>query len=323
MKIIILDGFLIEYGGIGWDEISHCGEVTAYPDTTTAEDAAKRIGSAEAAFTNRCPLSEETFSRCPSLRFIGTFGTGYDCVDINAAKRHGITVCNIPAYGKGAVAQMALALLMEICRHTSLFDSYMKSKGWNDYADQNICDIPQRELNGKTIGILGMGDIGYAVARIAMAMDMQVLAFRRNPDPSLECEQLKFVSLDELFSQSDIISINCPLTEQTRGIICKRNIDKIKDGAIIINTSRGAIFNESDVVSALDSGKLYAVGSDVFPIEPTGKGSSLVNHPRCLATPHVAWMPSETRQRVISISAANLKAFLAGKPQNAVVNPNK
>ena len=177
------------------------------------------------------------------------------------------------------------------------------------------------ELTGKTIGILGMGDIGYAVAKIAMAMDMKVLAYRRRPDPSLENEQLRFVDLDTLLRESDILSLHCPLTDETRGMINREALAKMKDGAILINTGRGAVLEEAAVVEALDSGKLYAVGADVFSGDPCGRDNPLANHPRCIATPHVAWTPAETRDRVIAIAGENLAAFLANRPQNVVNAP--
>ncbi|HWP50335.1 MAG TPA: NAD(P)-dependent oxidoreductase [Clostridia bacterium] len=319
MKIVVTDDFFVDFGGISWQPIEQYGEVFRYADTTDEDDAIVRIGNADVVFINRCRITEQVMAQCPNIIYIGTFGTGVDGVDLAAAHKYGITVCNIPGYGKNAVAQMALALLFEISRNVSLFDRKMKAQGWNSTTDDWLRTIPQMELGGKTIGIIGMGDIGYAVARVAMAMDMQVLAYRRRPDLALACEQLRFCDLEDLLSHSDIISIHCPLTDETRGMVDAAAIAKMKDGTILINTARGAVLCENDVVDALNSGKLYAVGADVFATEPPGNENALANHPRCIATPHVAWMPQQTRQRVIDISGENLRLFLAGNPQNVVV----
>lgn len=318
MKIVVTDDFFVDFGGISWQPLEQLGEVLRYPDTMSADDAIARIGDAEAVFINRCRITGQVIQQCRNIRYIGTFGTGVDGVDLAAARKHGITVCNIPGYGKNAVAQMALALLFEIARNTSLFDRQMKAQGWNSVSDNWLRTIPQIELGGKTIGIIGMGDIGYAVARVAMAMDMQVLAYKRRPDPALACDQLRFCGLDVLLENSDVISIHCPLTDETRGMIDAAAIAKMKDGAILINTARGAVLCESDIVDALNSGKLYAVGADVYAMEPPGRDNALARHPRCIATPHVAWMPQQTRQRVIDISGENLRGFLTGIPQNVV-----
>ena len=228
-------------------------------------------------------------------------------------------VCNTPGYGRGAVAQMAAALLFAAARNVNVFDHYIKANGWSDPSDSNLCAVRQMELTGKTLGIIGLGDIGYAFARIAMAMDMNVLAYRRAPDLTLESEQLHYTDLDTLLRQSDIISVHCPLNEHTRRLINAEAIGKMKDGAILINTSRGAVLDEPAVLAALDSGKLYAAAVDVFAQEPCGKNYPLACHPRCIATPHVAWMPLETRQHIIDMAGEALRAFLAGSPVYRVV----
>ena len=317
MKIVVLDGYLVGVGGQDWSPLSRLGEFIYHEMTTGADDVAARIGDADIILTNRCPITAETIETCPNLKQIVSFGTGYNQIDLDAANKRNIVVCNIPGYGRGAVAQMAIALLFAIVRKVDVFDHYVKTTGWRESIDPAICAIPQFELTGKTIGIVGMGDIGYAVARMAMAMDMQVLAYQRNPKRELECEQLRFCSLEELLTQSDIISLHCPLTDQTRGLIGGDAIARMKDGAILLNTARGPVVDEDAVIAALDSGKLYAYGTDVFCSEPCGD-SPIVHHPRCVATPHVAWMPVETRARVIQIAANNVSAFLSGKRLNTV-----
>ena len=320
MKIVVLDGYLVGVGGLDWSPVSKLGQLVYHDMTTAADDVAGRIGDADVAMTNRCPVTGETIDRCPNLKLIVSFGTGYNQIDLEAATARGIRVCNIPGYGRGAVAQMTIALLMAIVRNTAAFDHDLKTRGWNQSVDPAICSIRQFELTGKTIGIVGLGDIGYAVARVCMAMDMNVLACQRHPRPELEGPQLQFTSLDTLLAQSDIISLHCPLTDQTRGLIGREAIAKMKPGAILLNTSRGAVLDEDAVVDALNSGKLYAVGADVFAAEPCGKDQPLAAHPRCIATPHVAWSPEETRARVIQIAADDIKAYLAGETLNEV-NP--
>jgi len=317
MKITVLDGYLVGVGGQDWSPLSSLGEFVYYEMTTGADDVAARIGDADVILTNRCPISAETIAQCPNLKLIHSFGTGYNQIALDAANERGIVVTNTPGYGRGAVAQMAVALLFAIVRRVDLFDRYVKTTGWRESIDPNICTIRQFELTGKTIGILGMGDIGYAVARVAMAMDMNVLAYQRNPRRELECDRLRYCSLEELLSASDIISVHCPLTDQTRGLVNAQAIDSMKEGVIILNTARGPVVDEQAMIAALDSGKVYAYGTDVFADEPCGD-SAIAHHPRCVATPHVAWMPEETRARVIRISADNIRAFLKGEKLNVV-----
>lgn len=318
MKIVVLDGYLVGFGGRDWTPVSQYGEYVYYDMTTGEDDIAAHIGNADIVLTNRCPIDRETIEHCPNLKLIHSCGTGYNQIDLDAATERGIVVCNTPGYGRGAVAQMAIALLFAIVRQVSVFDDYMKTVGWSEAIDPNICAIRQFELTGKTIGIVGLGDIGYAVARVAMAMDMKVLAYQRTPRPELECDQLRFTDLDTLLRESDIISIHCPLTEQTRGMLNAESFAKMKDGAILINTARGAVVEEDAALAALNSGKLYAMGTDVFHSDPCGRDNALARHPRCVATPHIAWMPEETRDRVIQIAGENIAAFLAHKPVNVV-----
>lgn len=315
MKILIADGFLVNAGGVSWKPLEEIGELIYY-DNTTPEQLAERVKGVDAVFINRVRFPAEVFQYANRLKMIGTFGTGVDYIDCKAAREHGVTVCNIPGYGRGAVAQHAVALMFEICRRTSFFNDFMKRSGWVNPIEPDVSNIRQTELTGKTLGIIGMGDIGYAIARVAMALDMKVLAYRRTPVPEWECDQLKFVALDTLLADSDIISTNCALTDQTRHIIDKQSIAKMKDGVILLNVSRGALFNTADVVEALDSGKVYMAGVDVFDPEPCGKDHPLATHPRCVASPHVAWSPVETRQNLIYRSAQNLRALLDGAPLN-------
>lgn len=318
MKIVVLDGYLVGFGGVDWSSLSRWGEFVYYDMASDEGDIAGHIGDAEIVCSNRCPLSAETIDACPNLKLIHSFGTGYSQIDLEAAARRGITVCNTPAYGRGAVAQMAAALMFAAARNVAAFDHYVKTVGWEHSVDPNICAIEQMELTGKTLGIVGMGDIGYALAKIAMAMDMRVLAYRRRPDPALESELLQFTDLDSLLRSSDIVSLHCPLTPQTQGMINRAAIAKMKDRAILINTGRGAVVEQEAVLEALNSGKLYVYATDVFREEPCGRDNPLALHPRCIATPHVAWAPTETRQKIVDIAGENVRAFLAGQPVNVV-----
>lgn len=315
MKIVVTDAFLVNAGGVSWDPMRKFGEVVLYDDTLP-EEVIGRVCDAGAILTNRVKITREIIAASPNLKMIGVFGTGVDHIDCEAAREYGVAVCNVPGYGRGAVAQMAIALMFEVARNTSKFNEFIKTQGWTNPIEPVAANIRQMELTGKTIGIIGMGDIGYAVAKVCMAMDMKVLANRRTPKKELECDQLKFVDLDTLYRESDIISIHCPLTDETRGMINRESIAKMKDGVVLINVGRGPLFNTADVVEALDSGKIYAAGVDVFDPEPCGKDHPLANHPRCVASPHVAWSPIETKQRIIDTQARNLESVLAGKPQN-------
>jgi len=318
MKISVLDGFLVNPGDISWDPIASQGEFELH-QFTDAADVIAHIGNAEAVYTNRCVIDAAAMEACPNLKYINSFGTGFNMIDIREAERRGIAVCNVPAYSTHAVAQMAAALLLQIACNTAVFDDYIKNIGWVKPIDPDLTAIPQMELAGKTIGIIGLGDIGGNMARIAVALGMKVIAYRRNPDPKMENENLKFVSLDELYANADVISIHCPLNDDSRGMIDDAAIAKMKDGVILINTARGAILDDAAVVRALDSGKIYAVGSDVWAPEPWGKDHILATHPRCVATPHMGWAPKETRERVIRYCAENLAAFLKGEKQNRIV----
>lgn len=317
MKIAVLDGFLVNPGDISWEPIAGQGEFVLH-DETDACDTVCHIGDANAVYTNRCNITAQVMDACPKLKFISTFGTGFNMIDIEAAKARGITVSNVPAYSTYAVAQMAAAHLLQIANNTARFDAYLKEKGWESSLDGNLTAIPTMELNGKTLGVLGLGNIGRNMARICRALGMNIIAYRRHMDKADE-DGIPFVSLDELYAKSDVISIHCPLNDDSRGMINAAAIGKMKDGVIIINTARGAVLNDEDVAAALDSGKIYALGTDVFAPEPCGKDHILARHPRCVATPHMGWAPKETRERLIGLCAANLKAFIDGNPINRIV----
>ena len=317
MNIVILDEYLVCRGNLDFEALRQFGEVVSYPATARGE-AAERIGDAEAVFLNRVVIDREVLSRCPNLRFIGITATGYNMIDLEAAGEFGVTVCNVPAYSTEAVAQLTFALLLEIACGVSTLSAHVHAGNWRSPLDPFVAEHRSFELCGKTMGIVGMGDIGYRVAQLANAFGMDVLGYRRHPDRSLERENLHFCDLDDLLERSDVVSVHCPLTSETRGLIGERELARMKDGAVLLNTSRGPVLNEAAVAAALDSGKLYAAGLDVLSSEPPKEDNPLARHPRCVVTPHVAWTPRETRARLIGVCVENLRCFLEGRPQNVV-----
>ena len=317
MKIVILDGYTENPGDLSWEGFEQLGELTVYDRTslTDAEEAIARIGEAEVVLTNKTPLTRDILSACPSVRYIGLLATGYNVVDIVAAKEKEITVCNIPTYGTSAVAQMVFALLLEICHHVGEHSQAVLNGDWTNCADFCFWNYPLIELMDKCIGIIGFGRIGQNTAQIAQAFGMKVLAYDEHVIE--EAKGLgEYVSLDELLSQSDVISLHCPLFPSTAGIINKDNISKMKDGVIIINTSRGPLIVEQDLADALNAGKVYAAAVDVVSTEPIKADNPLLMAKNCIITPHIAWAPKESRKRLMDIAVDNLKAFLDGKPVN-------
>ncbi len=244
--------------------------------------------------------------------------TGYNVVDVEAAKQKGIPVCNVPVYGSDVVGQFAIALLLEVAHNIGHHSRRVQEGAWSTSVDWCFWDTPQIELSGKTMGIIGYGNIGRTTGRIAQAMNMNVLAFDGYQDKSLENDKMRYVSLDELFKESDVIVLHCPLFPETKEIIRKENIDKMKNGVIIINNSRGPLINEKDLAEALNSGKIYAAGLDVLSVEPMEKDSPLATAKNCYITPHISWAAREARARIMACAAENLKEFTNGTPQNVV-----
>ena len=317
MKIIILDGYTENPGDLSWDEFAALGDLTVY-DRTAQEDAAARIGDAEVVFINKVRLTDEIFAACPNLKLVSILATGYNIVDLAAAKRRGITVCNVPGYSTRAVVQMTFALLLEICQQVGLHSGAVHTGRWQTCPDFCFWDRPLIELDGKTMGIVGYGAIGSAVGTVAQALGMKLLVTARHEKPVPE--GARFVSLPELLAQSDVVSLHCPQTAENARMIDAGALAQMKDGAILLNTARGGLLDEQAVADALRSGKLLAAGMDVVSAEPIRADNPLLTAPNCFLMPHIAWAPLETRRRLQAISAENLRAFLAGKPQN-VVNP--
>ena len=282
------------------------------------QESIERIADADAVLTNKVPIKEELLAACPNIKYIGTLSTGYNIIDLEACKSRGIPVCNVPSYSTEAVAQFTMALLLEICHHVGEHSDIVHSGGWERSVDFCFWNYPLIELSSKTIGIIGFGKIGQEVAKLANAFDMKVLAYSRT-----EYEEGKklaeYVDLDTLLAKSDIISLHCPLFPETRGIINSEKIAKMKDGAILLNTSRGPLIVEEDVANALNSEKLYYYATDVASREPIRSDNPLLKAKNCIITPHIAWAAKETRARLVGIVYDNLKVYIEGKLQNNVV----
>lgn len=319
MKIVVLDGYTLNPGDLSWDLFEALGELTVYDrtpmDSTTILN---NIGDAEIVFTNKTPLNENTISRAPNVKYIGVLATGYNVVDIISARKQNITVTNIPAYSTLAVAQFTMALLLEMCHHIGDHATAVSNGAWSNCPDFSFWNSPLIELNGKTLGIIGFGNIGQATAKIAQAFGLKVITYSRTIQPENETENCKYVSLDELLNNSDIISLHCPLNDDTKGIINKSNIEKMKDGVMLINTSRGPLIIEEDLKEALNSNKISGAGIDVVSMEPILPNNPLLKAKNCIITPHIAWAPKEARKRLINTAIKNLESFLKGEPINVV-----
>lgn len=316
MKIVILDGHAVNPGDLSWDCFRQFGQIEVYEHTEISESA-QRIGDAEIVMTNKTPITEDLLCACPNIRLICVLATGYNVVDCEATRKRGIPVCNVPNYGTNAVAQFTFSLLLELCNQVGHHNRLVRNGDWNACPYFCFWDTPQMELAGKTLGIIGFGHIGRAVGKIAKAMGMEVLAYNRSRHP--EGEQIgKYVDLDTLLSQSDIISLHCPLTPENTGFINAVTIAKMKDGAILLNTARGGLLNEMDVADALNSGKLRGAAVDVVSQEPILTENPLLTAPNCIITPHMAWAPIESRLRILDCTVKSIEAFLAGNPINTV-----
>ena len=316
MNIVVLDGYTLNPGDITWKGMEKLGCLTVY-DRTPADKIVERIGNAEVVFTNKTPISKETFEACSNIKFVGVLATGYNVVDVAAAKEKGISVTNIPTYGTDAVGQFVIGLLLEICHHIAHHDKAVHDGRWENNDDWCFWDYPLIELAGKTMGVIGFGRIGQTTGRIAKALGMKVIAYDEYPNDASK-EFAEYVSLDTLFYESDVIALHCPLFPSTEGIINKDNIAKMKDGVIILNNSRGHLIVEQDLADALNSGKVYAAGVDVVSTEPIKADNPLLTAKNCIITPHISWAPKESRQRLMNIAVDNLEAFIKGAPKNVV-----
>ena len=321
MKIVVLDGYVENPGDLSWAGLEALGELRVYDRTDPGDAQAiiERIGDAGLVFTNKTPITRAVLEACPGIRFIGVLATGYNVVDVAAAKERGIPVSNVPAYGTASVSQFSIALLLEICHHIGHHSRSVRAGNWAKNPDWCYWDYPLIELDGKTLGIIGFGRIGRQEGRIARALGMEVVAF--DPLPCGEGREIaEYVGLDELYARADVVSLHCNLTPENAGMINAASIAKMKDGAILINNARGQLVNEQDLADALNSGKLAAAGLDVVSTEPIRPDNPLLGAKNCILTPHISRAPRESRRRIMDCSFANARAFLAGAPQN-IVNP--
>ena len=319
MKIVVLDGYTENPGDLSWEELGKLGELTVYDRTSLTDEAEAiaRIGDAEIVFTNKTPITRKVLDACPGIRFISLLATGYNCVDYAYAREKGIPVANVPTYGTASVGQFAIALLLEICHHIGHHDASVHAGNWERCADWCYWDYPLIELAGKTMGIIGFGRIGQTTGRIARAMGMEVLAYDSHPSDAGRAIA-EYVDLDALLSRSDVVALHCPLFPETEGIINRETIAKMKDGAILLNNSRGPLVVEQDLADALNAGKLAAAGLDVVSTEPIRGDNPLLNAKNYIITPHISWAPKESRQRIMDCAVSNVKAFLSGSPVNVV-----
>ncbi|SHJ56264.1 D-2-hydroxyacid dehydrogenase [Hespellia stercorisuis] len=319
MNIVILDGYTENPGDLSWEKIEELGNLTVYDRTPSddEEEIIRRIGMAEIVVTNKTPISKKIMDSCTNIKQITVLATGYNVVDYIYAKEKGIPVTNVPIYGTASVSQFVMALLLEICHHVSHHSRAVHEGRWSSNPDWCFWDYPLIELSGKTMGIIGFGRIGKATGKIAKAMGMKIIAYDNHPNRTGE-EIAKYVDLDTLLAESDVVALHCPLFPETEGIINKKTIAKMKDGVIILNNSRGQLIVEQDLADALNSGKIYAAGIDVVSTEPIRETNPLLNAPNCIITPHISWAPRESRQRIIDCTVDNIKACIAGEPINVV-----
>ena len=318
MKISVIDGYTENPGDLSWDGLRALGDVVIYDHSTKDEaEIIRRVGDAEIVVANKSPISRRVLDACPNVKYITVQATGYDPINYVYAREKGIPVSNVPTYGTASVAQFAIALLLEICGHAAHHSDAVHAGRWAECGEWTFWDYPMIELAGKTMGIIGFGRIGQNVGRIAKALGMNVIAFNRSRSAE-GAEIAEYVELDELLHRADVISLHCPLFPETRGIINRETISKMKDGVIIINNSRGPLVVEQDLADALNSGKVYAAGLDVVSSEPISADNPLLKAKNCLITPHISWAPKESRQRIMDCTVENIRAFQAGKPQNVV-----
>lgn len=303
MKIVILDGYTVNPGDLSWNDLESLGELQNY-DRTKPEDIVKRIGDADAVFTSKCLITGDVMDACPNLKFVATLATGYDNISLDAAKERGIAVCNVPAYSTEAVTQHTFALILELCNQVGFNNSAVQAGEWTSCPDFCMIKTPMMQLSGKTLGIIGYGTIGKRVGQVAEAFGMKVIPYSKDPENSIK---------------ADIITLHCPATADNKGFVNKEFINKMKDGAFLINTARGALINEADLADAVKNGKLAGAAVDVVSKEPILETNPLLNVPNIIITAHMAWSSLEAREVITKTSAANLKAFIEGKELNRIV----
>lgn len=316
MKITVLDARPLDVGDMDWAPLRVLGELTLH-DNSTPHNTVERMQSAQAVFSNKVLIDAAAMDRAPHLKFIGVLATGYNNVDIEAARERGITVCNVPGYGTNFVAQTTIALLLELCHRVGAHDAAIRRGQWQEEGAFSFWNGPLIDLDGKTLTIIGLGAIGRRVAQIAQSLGMNVIGAQL---PGRNASDGKFarLPLDEALKQADVISLHCPLSEQTREIINTQTLRLMKPSALLVNTARGLLINENDVKAALENGQIAGYAADVLSAEPPSKDHALLHAPNCILTPHFSWAARESRQRLLNIAIENLHQFLKGTPQNVV-----
>ena len=317
MKIVVLDGHALNPGDLSWEGLCAIGEVQVF-DRTAEDQIVARAHDAEIVLTNKTHLSAQTLRQLKKASYIGVLATGYDPVDVKTARELGMTVTNIPTYGTASVGQLAFALLLELCHHVGLHSEATRAGEWSRSEDFSFWKTPLIELAGKTIGIVGMGQIGQRVAELAVAFEMRVVAADEVKRPVPAWPGFRWYEVDELLANSDVVSLHCPLLPQTRGIINAKSLAKMKPSAFLINTSRGPLIAEQDLADALNSGRPAGAGLDVLSEEPPASDNPLLRAKNCIVTPHIAWATKEARTRLLEAAVANLQAFVKGHPVNVV-----
>jgi glycerate dehydrogenase len=316
MKIVVLDGYTLNPGDLSWDDLRALGECQIH-DRTPPEQIHSRAAGAAIVLTNKTPLDAGTIDTLPDLRYIGVLATGYNIVDVEAARRRNVAVCNIPTYGTPSVAQMTFAHLLELTQHVGDHSAGVRAGRWSASKDWCYWEHPMIELAGLTMGIVGFGRIGQAVGKLADAFGMRVLASDAAPPPNPP-PYARMVELDQLFSESDVVSLHCPLTPQTQHLVNARRLRLMKPTAFLINTSRGPLVNETDLADALNAGRIAGAGLDVLSVEPPPRDNPLLSARNCIITPHIAWATRSARQRLLDTAVENVRAFLRGRPANLV-----
>lgn len=321
MKIVILDAYTENPGDLSWKALEQFGELTVYDRTPMNDEVEiiRRINYAEIVLTNKTPINARVIDACPSMKFISVLATGYNIVDYKYAAKKGITVSNVPAYGTASVAQFAIALLLEICHHIGHHNKSVHMGKWERSQDFCYWDYPLIELAGKTMGIIGFGRIGQSTGKIASALGMRVLAYDTLISDAGK-HIAEYVPLDSIYSESDVIALHCPLFPETKGIINKDSIAKMKNGVILLNNSRGPLIVEQDLADALNSGKVAAAGLDVVFTEPIHGDNPLLAAPNCIITPHISWAPKESRQRIMDCTIENVRYYTEDHPVNVINN---
>lgn len=314
--IVVLDGFTLNPGDLSWDDLRALGDCSIH-DRTATDKVVERAGAAEVILTNKTLVNREHISALPQLRYIGVLATGYNNVDVAAARERAIPVCNVPSYGHHSVAQMTIALLLELTQHVGHHAGTVRDGRWSGSADFCYWDFPLIELRGLTMGIVGYGRIGRTVGELAGAFGMKILAHTPHP-PEAPLAGAAFVELDRLIAESDVISLHCPLTPSTKALIGPERLARMKPTAFLLNTSRGALVDDAALAEALNAGKLAGAGLDVLSIEPPPRDNPLFSAKNCLITPHIAWATRSARGRLLKTAVENLAAFLNGSPQNVV-----